>query len=181
MKKVVLAVFTLTLILGFTRCMEKEAEDTRTLITKKIQYDVPIMNPDATHDWWIRNIEGSDREALIDNIFDRVLAGDIQAYDYFNEPLSVKDVKNILSDTATMVLQRPYPPYVEYDTMVIMNIERDDVTLLRFLEEWKYDEESLQIDKKVFAISPVIEMDVEGRIMTRPLFWIYTGEDFQKK
>jgi len=181
MKKVVLALFALAMILGFTKCMEKEAEDTRTLITKKIQYDVPIMNPDATHDWWIRNIAGSDREALIDNIFDRVLAGEIQAYDYFNEPLSVKEIEHLLSDTITAVFQRPYPPYAEYDTTIIHTIERSDVSKLRFLEEWKYDETSLQIDKKVYGISPVIEMMVDGRVMTRPLFWVYTDEDFFNK
>ncbi len=57
MKKVFHGLMALGLILGFTQCVEKEVEDTRTLITQKIQYDVPIMNPDATHDWWIRNIE----------------------------------------------------------------------------------------------------------------------------
>jgi len=181
MKKVILALLSLALLIGFTQCTEQKEEDTRTLITKKIQYDVPIMNPDASHDWWVRNIEGSDREALLDNIFDKVLSGDIQAYDYFNEPLSIKEVERILSDTTAEVLQRPYPPYPEYDTTIIYTIERSDVTLLRFLEEWKYDEQSLQIDKKVYAISPVIEMNVNGMMVTRPLFWVYTDEDFLKK
>lgn len=181
MKKAILPILALGIIISLTFCAEKEAEETRTLITKKIQYDVPIMNPDASHDWWIRNIEGSDREALLDNIFDRILSGEIQAYDYFNEPLSVKEVERIMSDTIAEVLQRPYPPYAEYDTTIIYTIERSDVTLLRFLEEWKYDEQSLQIDKKVYAISPVIEMNVNGMMVTRPLFWIYTDKDFLKE
>lgn len=180
MKKTIFPILTVAMIVTLTFCAEKEVEDTRTLITKKIQYDVPIMNPDATHDWWIRNIEGSDREALIDNIFDRVLAGDVQAFDYFNEPLSIRDVESIMSDTVTEIWQRPYPPYVEYDTTVIYSIERSDVTLIRFLEEWKYDEKTLQIDKKVYGIGPVIEMLVDGRVMTRPLFWVYTDEGFLK-
>jgi hypothetical protein len=180
MKKAIFPILILAFIVSFTFCTERKAEDTRTLITKKIQYDVPIMNPDASHDWWIRNIEGSDREALIDNIFERVLSGEIQAYDYFNEPLSVNDVKNIMSDTSSAVFVRPYPPYAEYDTTIIVTIERSDVTILRFLEEWKYDEKTLQIDKKIYGISPVIEMMVDGRIMTRPLFWIYTDENFLK-
>jgi hypothetical protein len=129
----------------------------------------------------VKNIEGSDRDALINNIFDRVLSGEIQAYDYFNEALSVKDVEDIMSDTASMIWQRPYPPYAEYDTIVIYTIERTDVTYLRFLEEWKYDEKTLQIDKKVYGIGPVIEIEVEGMMMTRPLFWIYTDEDFLGK
>ena len=174
MKRAINYLLVLGVIINFISCDEKEIEDNRTLITKKIQYDVPIINPDATHDWWIRNIEGSDREALINNIFDRVLSGDIRAYDYFNEPLSVKDVKLIMSDTIAEKFQRPYPPYAEYDTTIIVTIERSDISLLRFLEEWKYDEKTLQIDKKVYAISPVIEMEVNGIRVTRPLFWIYT-------
>ncbi|MEE4257563.1 MAG: hypothetical protein V2I47_11040 [Bacteroidales bacterium] len=181
MKKAIFLILISGIVFSLSCCTQKEAEDNRTLITKKIQYDVPIMNPDASHDWWIRNIEGSDREALIDNIFDRVLSGDIRVYDYFNEPLSVKDVERMMSDTTNAVLQRPYPPYAEYDTTIIYTIDRSDITLLRFLEEWKYDEQSLQIDKKVYAISPVIEMKVNGMMVTRPLFWIYMDEGFLKK
>ena len=181
MKKAIFLILISGIVFSLSFCTQKEAEDNRTLITKKIQYDVPIMNPDASHDWWIRNIAGSDREALLDNIFDKVLSGDIQAYDYFNEPLSVKDVERMMSDTTTAVFQRPYPPYAEYDTTIIHTIERSDVTLLRFLEEWKYDENSLQIDKKIFAISPVTEVNVNGMMVTRPLFWIYTDENFLKK
>jgi hypothetical protein len=181
MKKVIVAFLSVGLILGLTQCAEKEVEDTRTLITKKIQYDVPIMNPDATHDWWVKNIEGSDREALINNIFDRVLSGEIQAYDYFNEPLTPDDVARIMSDTIAEKYQRPYPPYAEYDTTIIVNIERSDISLIRFLEEWKYDEKTLQIDKEVYGIGPVTEVYVDGISMTRLLFWIYTDEDFLGK
>lgn len=176
MKKAILPIIAIALVFGLTFCAEKEVEDTRTLITKKIQYDVPIMNPDATHDWWVKNIEGSDRDALINNIFDRVLSGEIQAYDYFDQPLTPKDVARIMSDTIAAKYQRPYPPYAEYDTTIIVTIERSNITLLRFLEEWKYDEQSLHIDKKVFGIGPVVETKVDGMTMTRLLFWINTDE-----
>jgi len=181
MKKVLFAFLAVGFILIFTQCEEeKQIEDKRTLVTKKIQYDVPIMNPDATHDWWIKNIEGSDREELLNNIFGRVLSGDVQAYDYFNEPLNIGQVESILTDTLLQVLQRTTSPYAEYDTMIIKKIEPNDVTLLRFLEEWKIDEKTLQIDKKVYAISPVLEVKINGRNVTRPLFWIYTDKSILK-
>ena len=179
MKKVILAFLALGLIIVFTQCEEKK-EDNRTIITKKIQYDVPIANPDASHDWWIRNIEGSDREEFLNNIFGRVLSGDVQAYDYFNEPLSIREVEKILTDTLLQTLQRPTAPYAEYDTMIINKIGPSDISLLRFLEEWKYDEKTLQIDKKIFAIGPVMEVTVNGQKVTRPLFWIYTDESVLK-
>lgn len=164
-----------SMILLFTQC-EQETEDTRTLITKKIQYDVPVVNVDASYDWWIENIEGTDREALLNNIFERVLAGDIQAYDYFNKPLSVKQVNSIMADTIAQTLMRSTEPYEEYDTIIIHNIEYTDVEIIRFLEEWKYDEESLKIDKKIIGICPVIKVLVGEEILTRPLFWVYFDE-----
>jgi hypothetical protein len=180
MKRIFLALVTLALVLGFTACDEKK-EDNRTLITKKIQYDVPIVNMDPTYDWWIKNIEGSDREALVNNIFERALAGDVQAYDYFMEPISARQVEKMLVDTLLYTLQRPYDPYDEYDTMVIKKIEPKHVSIIRFLEEWKYDEKSLAIDKKIYAISPVLEVEVNGEKVTRPLFWIYTDDSILKK
>ena len=180
MKKVFFSLLALGLILLFTQCAEEEKADMRTIITKKIQYDVPIMNPDATHDWWIRNIEGSDREEFLNNIFGRVLSGEVRAYDYFNEPLSIPQIRSIMSDTMMQILQRPTAPYAEYDTMIINTIEPADITLIRFLEEWKYDPQTLQIDKKVFAISPVIQVTINDQIITRPLFWIYTDESILK-
>lgn len=180
MKKVIFGFLSIGLLLSLTQCVEEEKIDDRTTITKKIQYDVPILNPDATHDWWIRNIEGSDREEFLNNIFGRVLSGDVQAYDYFNEPLSIREVENILTDTLLQTLMRPTAPYVEYDTMIINKIEPSNISLLRFLEEWKYDAKTLQINKKVFAIGPVMEVTVNGQKVTRLLFWIYTDESILK-
>lgn len=175
MKKIFFALLALGLVFVFTQCEEKK-EDKRTLITKKIQYDVPIANPNADYDWWIRNIEGSDREALLNNIFDKVLSGDVQAYDYFNEPLTVGQVGSILVDTIHQTLMRVAAPYDEYDTTIIKKIEPSHVSILRFLEEWKYDENTLKIDKKIYAISPVLEMMIDGQKVTRPLFTVYTDD-----
>jgi hypothetical protein len=175
MKKFILPVLAIGLAFLFTQCEEK-AEDNRTIITTKIQYDVPIVSPDVNYDWWIKNIEGSDREDLLTNIFERVLSGDVQAYDYLNKPLSVKQVETMLADTILLTLMRTTEPYAEYDTMIINRTEPMDIDMLRFLEEWKYDEESLLIDKKVLGICPVMQVVIEGRKITRPFFWVYFDE-----
>lgn len=175
MKKFAFSLLALGLILVFTQCepKAKEKEDTRTVITKKILYDVPLHNPNEDHDWWVKNIEGSDREALLNNIFAQVRSGEIQAYDYFNEPLSVNQVESLLSDTIHMVLQRPYDPYDEYDTTIYQVTLPSDFEILRFLEEWKYDEKTLQIDKKILGICPVMKVQRNGEWVTRPYFWVY--------
>jgi hypothetical protein len=134
------------------------------------------MNTDPNFDWWIKNIEGSDREALLNNIFDQVLSGEVQAYDYFNEPLTVGQVESMMVDTVHMVLQRPYDPYDEYDTTIYQVTLPTDFEILRFLEEWKYDEKSLLIDKKVLGICPVMQIEIGGKQVTRPFFWVYFEE-----
>lgn len=176
MKKLFFAILALCLVFVFTQCEQKEEVDNRTIITKKIQYDVPIVNDNPDYDWWIGNIEGSDREQLLENIFDKVKTGEVTAYDYFNEPMSLEQIGQLLVDSLQMTLQRPYDPYEEYDTLIIKKILPSDVSHLRFLEEWKYDEESLHIDKKVSALCPVLQVKVNNQLLTRPLFWVYFEE-----
>ncbi len=79
----------------------------------------------------------------------------------------------MLVDTLLMRLMRTTEPYAEYDTMIIIRTEPMDIDMLRFLEEWKYDEESLLIDKKVLGICPVKLVEREGRMVPRPFFWVY--------
>ncbi|HSG68336.1 MAG TPA: hypothetical protein VK994_06505, partial [Bacteroidales bacterium] len=145
MKKLIYIVAVVAISLVLSQCVQK-TEDNRTLITKKIQYDVPIINVEAGYDWWIKNIAGADREALVENIFKRVLSGEVEAYDYFDEPLSVRQVQTLLVDSVHMTLVRPYEPYAEYDTLIISEITPADISIIRFLEEWKYDEKTLAID-----------------------------------
>jgi len=175
MKRSIIALMALGLVLVFTQC-EQKVEDNRTVITKKIQYDVPILNDNPDYDWWIGNIEGSDRDALLNNIFEKVRSGEIQAYDYFNEPLTLGQIGSILVDTLHMVLMRTTAPYTEYDTTIIKETLPGHVSMIRFLEEWKYDENTLLIEKKVYAISPVMEVMVAGEKVTRPLFWVHFDE-----
>lgn len=179
MKKTFLLIAVVAAALTLAMCQPK-ADDTLTTITNKIQYDVPIINTDPNYDWWIKNIGGEDREALVNNIFDRVLSGDVQAYDYFNSPMSVNHVRSLLVDSIHQILMRPYEPYAEYDTLIIEEIKPSDISILRFLEVWKYDEKTLRMDKHVYAICPVIEVDVNGQKVTRPLFWVYTDEGILK-
>ena len=72
------------LIAGFA-CQQGEKE----IIANRIQYDVNIKSPNADYDWWIQNLPGPQREVLVDLILDGALSGKFQAYDYFNNPISI--------------------------------------------------------------------------------------------
>ncbi len=162
--------------LGFYSCKQQPKKD---VITKKIQYDVNIKSPDADWDWWIQNLVGPDREKLVNMIMDGALSGKFQTYDYFSDSITPADIKLMLADTFYLTYKRTVPPYNDYDTTVIMKINREDIQRIRFLEEWRIDPETMQFEKKVYGIGPVARrIDLQGVERWQPLFWIYTDKDF---
>ena len=168
----------IAIILAMVSCQQ----DNKTVITKKIQYDVNIKSPDADYDWWIQNLPGPDREKLVGIILEGAKSGKFKAYDYFQNPISAAEVRSLMADTIVLRLMDTEPPYKEYDTTIINVIQMEDVQKLRFLEKWEIDEESLQIDKTIYAIAPIARrIDLNGIERWQPLFWIYTDESFQKK
>ena len=156
-----------------------KSENNKKIITERIQYDVLIKSPDADMDWWIQNIEGAKREELVKMILDKVYEGKIQAYDYLNKPITAEEVKNIGKRNDTLLMPSMEPPYE--DSLVIINesLKVNDITKLRFLEEWSIDEKTLMIEKRLLGLSLVKEdFDANGELRGyKPLFWIY----FDKK
>ncbi|MFA8449684.1 MAG: hypothetical protein ACEPOW_03200 [Bacteroidales bacterium] len=177
MKKGILFFAFLTAISVFS-CKNKD----NWVVTKKVQYDVQIISPDPSYDWWIQNIVGPDRDRLTDLLIEAPAKGKIKAYDYFNEPLSVDAVQKLLSDTVSVTMSRKTPPYELFDTNYIKEIKAKDIVKVRFLEEWRMDTVSLQMEKKVYGISPIIKFfDQDGKFRGyQPLYWIYTDKDFKK-
>jgi len=177
MKKLLL--LFVVVVLGFYSCRQKPKKD---VVTKRIQYDVNIKSPNPNWDWWIQNIVGPDREKLVDMIMDGALSGKFQAYDYFSDSIRPADIRFMLADTFYLTYKRNTPPYDEYDTTVIMKITRDDISRIRFLEEWSINPETMQFDKKVYGIGPVARrIDLQGNERWQPLFWIYTDKEFIKR
>ncbi len=175
MKKLFLGIpMILFLIITFSSCSEKK--ESKPIITEKIQYDVLINNNDPQLDWWVNNIEGSKREPLIKRIMEAANKGEVRVYDYFNNPLTPAQIHSIGTDTMYQVLKRNRPPYEEYDTMVVRQIENKDIVKLRFLEQWSWDPAKLEIDKKVLGICPIIIRKVGEQEFNQPLFWIYLDD-----
>ena len=163
----------LTILLFALLACKQQTE--KSLITKKIQYDVSIKSPNPAYDHWIQNIGQTDREIFVSNLLDAVYNGQISAYDYFSKRLSLEEIRQIGTDTAYRTLTRNYPPYAEYDTIIISKIEISDINKIRFLEAWYMDENSLVFEKEIIGIAPVADkFDDEGNFMgLQPLFWIY--------
>lgn len=171
----------LTMAALITSC-KQEVPDNKKEITKKIQYDVYIKAPNPDYDWWINNIPGPEREALVDWIFELVNSGEFKAYDYFNKELTPEEFSSIGTDTLLMTLMRTKEPYEKYDTTVVKTLDRKDIVKVRFLESWHYNQDEKVIEKEIIAIAPVRErLNSEGEFLANePLFWVYFDEEMPK-
>jgi hypothetical protein len=145
----------------------------KDILAEKIQYDVPIVGGDAQLDWWINNIEGSKREPFVKRIMEAAEKGEVRIYDYFNKPLTPGQIQAITTDTIYRTLTRTYPPYEEFDTMTVESVSWHDINKIRFLEEWNWDPQTLEITKKVLGIGPVVTREYGGEKVNQLLFWIY--------
>lgn len=152
--------------------------DKNSIEIKRIQYDVSIKNTDPDALWWAENLEGSVREEVLKGIFDKAYAGEIEVFDYFHNPLSPQEARNIGTDTIYQTLMREYPPYDEFDTMVVNSISYRDVTALRFLEEWKINRSTLEVEKRVLGIGPVLVREYGDERYKQLLFWTYFDEQY---
>jgi hypothetical protein len=181
MKNQAIIVFLIFLIVLSVSCSDKSAR--KEILTSKIQYDVPVTNNDPQLDWWINNIEGSKREPFLKRIMEAAEKGDVKVFDYFNQPMTATaaQVKSAGTDTIYQTLSRTSPPYEEYDTMIFRSISYRDIVKIRFMEEWTWDQASLNIDKKVVAIGPVLQKEIAGESFNQLLFWISLDESFPGK
>jgi hypothetical protein len=177
-----LALLSGMLLLGYG--CNQEASETGTLVTERIQYDVSIVSPDPEYDWWVQNIEGSKRETFVRELIDGPSNGRVKAYDFFSyKLLGAEDVKNILRRVDTVSLERPEPPHMLYDTVLVREISIRDISKIRFLEEWQMDKNNLAISKKVSGVCPLVEVFTEiGESRGfKPLFWVFFDEQYPGK
>ena len=153
------------------------------IVTERIQYDVRIKSPDSDMNWWEQNIEGIKRERLVKKIMEDAYAGKIQAYNYLNQPISAEDVKNIGKRDDTLFMQSLQPPYEDSVTIIHERLKINDITKIRFLEEWCIDEKTLKIDKKVLGFAPMVEDydDYGNKRGYKLLFWVYFDKRYPLK
>jgi len=172
-----IALFLMMLALSCSR----ESGLTENIVTNRIQYDVTIVSPDPDYDWWVQNIEGSERERVVRSILQAAGLGKVKVYDFVSlKPLTRDDVKGILSREDTVSIESTIPPYNLVDTIIKREVRLTDITRIRFLEEWKMDENALIFEKKVNGICPLVEVYTEtGELKGyKPLFWIFLDDRY---
>ena len=100
-------------------------------IANPITYEVLIKNPDIEDEWKSRCIENTDVELMSKDVINAVTSGRLKAYDYFdNHLLSKSEIKAILKK----------------------NGKENNIGNIQFKEEWYWDKNQLQLQKKVKSL-----------------------------
>jgi gliding motility associated protien GldN len=117
-------------------------------------------------------------------LMDALKEGSITAYDAstgtdeFIIPLAFKEAMARVEKADTVQLQRDYPPYDFYDTVMVKKFEPTDVKKFRIKEDWFFDKQRSMLEVRIIGICPIVDQfDAKGDFKgTKPLFWIYFPE-----
>lgn len=187
MKKITFFGVLLVVLSGFVSCTDP-AEETKEkeVITKKIMYDVPIVNSDIVteedfgFDWFWGNIPESDLDRLLTKLYDKVIAGETQAYiydamgDYESfEAIPKEDIARYFEEewfTYETIQEVEKETGNLIDITILKNLERKQIKKLRFLEEWYY--ESDEFCKRVIAVAPIYVYQSSGYENMNILYWV---------
>ncbi len=175
--------FVIVALLAFSySCTRKNCVtfEKKNNLTERIQYQVPIKTPDASFDWWVQNIEGAEREKMVQKIFDLALNGKIKAYNSFNELLTIDQIRAKLNGIDTSYAEKKLPPYGDSIIVTKMPVKAHQITSISFIESWFFNSKSGLIEKKVLGYAPLLEKHTsEGEFIGyAPLFWIYFDEKY---
>lgn len=177
MKRNFVLVFVLSLV-ALSSCRNGADEARGDIVTRKILYDVPIVNlklDDRTEngsDWYWENLPYPSGDEFIDNLFAEARDCDIPIYYYdpddnydHLERIPDKEVKQMFENDMKVTL--PVPDIYDEESgdyitrpSVEFTLDQTRILKLRFLEEWRiYDG---MIEKKVLAVAPMFTINIGG-------------------
>lgn len=103
----------------------------------------------------------------------KITAYEVEPTDELLNPISYNQFMNKQSDTVYRTFRRPYPPYDEYDTMIVSHFDPTQVMRCRIKEDWYFDKQRSQLMVRIIAICPVKMIELEsGDRFPQPLFWV---------
>ena len=110
-------------------------------------------------------------------VLDALKEGQLTAYDISNTdellvPITYNDVIGRQTDSIYQIMQRSYPPYEEFDTVIYTEFDPTKVMRLRVKEDWYFDNQRSQLMFRIQAICPVMIKERNGQEVTEPLFWL---------
>jgi gliding motility associated protien GldN len=121
--------------------------------------------------------------SLMQVIMDGIAEGNITPYSVdaedFSVPLDPQALMATLDRTQNITMQRPDPPYDEYDTTITISFNPADIMRFRIKEDWYFDSKRSVLEVRILGICPVREAidPLTGEVRgDEPLFWIYFPE-----
>jgi len=170
----------------FISCGGKE-NASKEIITKKIMYDVPVVNEDLVtqedfeQDWFWLNIPEVDLEKLRTKLFDDVKSGTIVSY-YYDLKGDYERFEAIPKESLTDLFEKEWYVFEYIDIKKEESeeiskearkipIAKEQIMALRFLEEWYYEND--EFCKRVIAVAPVFTYEVPGQSKgINVLYWV---------
>lgn len=128
----------------------------------------PFYYPLESHNDW---------RSFINVVMDGLKERKFRAYDINNTdelllPLTYNEIISKQTDTSFVREKRPYPPYEEYDTVIVRQFDPSKVMRLRLKEDWYFDKQRSQLMVRIIAFCPVMIVEKDGKEFTQPLFWV---------
>jgi gliding motility associated protien GldN len=119
----------------------------------------------------------ADWKSFIVVVLDALKEGQLTAYDISSTdellvPITYNEIIGRQTDSIYQIMQRPYPPYEEYDTVIYTEFDPTKVMRMRIKEDWYFDAGRSQMMFRIQAICPVMIKERNGQEVTEPLFWL---------
>lgn len=111
---------------------------------------------------------GFDSKAFVDKVLDAALEGKINVMDYqwlisdYYVPMTKDEVNNVCNILRSDTIMIEDPASGEFVAEVVQEkLDRKDVTIAHFWEEWSFNKEKFSLDKEVVAYGLAREFKVE--------------------
>ncbi|MBE2246180.1 MAG: gliding motility protein GldN [Candidatus Competibacteraceae bacterium] len=126
----------------------------------------------------------NQRKNLITLLMDALLTEQsIKAYttdlDDFRAEMTSAEVANIGVSRDSQQLQRPYPPYDWYDTVLVTTFDPTNVKTYKIKEDWIFDKQRSVLEPRIIGICPVMNVYDKNTGEFRgfqDMYWLYFPE-----
>ncbi len=127
--------------------------------------------------FYFPTVQHQNWKSFITVIMDALKQGKITAYDISSTdellvPITYNEIIARQTDTVHKMMRRPYPPYDEYDTIIVTQFDPTQVLRLRLKEDWYFDSKRSQMLVRIEAFCPVMLKEHNGQQVPVPLFWV---------